>query len=137
MQLNPYLMFNGQCETAFRFYEQCLGGKIEAMLTYGGSPMTEHVPPEWRDKIMHASLMVDGKILMGSDSMPEQYEETKGSSVSVSMDDPTEAERIFQALAEGGTVQMPLQETFWAVRFGMLTDQFGIPWMINCDQPTA
>ena len=136
MQLNPYLSFNGQCETAFKFYEQCLGGKIEAMLTYGNSPMAEEVSSEWWDKIMHVSLIVGDKILMGSDNPPEHYEETKGSSVLLGVEDSAEAERIFEKLAENGKVRMPIQETFWAARFGMLVDEFGIPWMINCEQAT-
>ncbi|SEK68028.1 VOC family protein [Nitrosovibrio tenuis] len=133
MQLNPYLSFNGQCEAAFKFYEQCLGGKIVAMLTYGSSPMADQTPPEWRDKIMHARLMVEDEILMGSDSPPEHYEQTNGMSVSLGIDNPEDAERIFHALAENGTVRMPIQTTFWATRFGMLVDQFGTPWMINCE----
>ena len=137
MQLNPYLNFNGQCEIAFRFYEQCLGGKIEATMTYGESPMAEQTPPQWRNKIMHASLIVGDKVLMGADSPPERYEEPKGLSVLLGIDDPVEAERVFHALAEDGTVQMPIQETFWAARFGMLVDRFGIPWMINCEHDAA
>lgn len=133
MQLNPYLSFNGQCEAAFKFYERCLGGKIGVMLNYGSSPMAEQVPSEWRDKIMHVRLTVGDQVLMGSDSPPEHYEETKGMSVSLNLNDPAEAERIFHALAENGTVRMPIQETFWAARFGMLVDQFGIPWMVNCE----
>ena len=134
MQLNPYLTFNGRCEAAFKFYERCLGGKIEMMLTHGGSPMANQTPAGWHDKIMHARLIVGDKVLMGSDAPPERYEGPKGFCVSLGIDDPTEAERIFKALAENGTVQMPLQQTFWAVRFGMLVDQFGIPWMVNCEQ---
>ena len=133
MQLNPYLSFNGQCEAAFKFYEQCLGGKIGVMLNYGSSPMAEQTPLEWHDKIMHVRLTVGDQVLMGSDSLPEYYEETKGMSVSLNTNDPAEAERIFQAMAENGTVRMALQETFWAARFGMLVDQFGIPWMVNCE----
>jgi PhnB protein len=136
MKLNPYLMFNGQCETAFKFYEQCLGGKLGAMMTYGSSPMAADVSPELSDKIMHTSLVVGDQELMGSDSPPERYEEAKGFSVSLNLDDPAEAERLFHALAENGSVQMPIQETFWAARFGMLVDQFGIPWMINCEKAT-
>ncbi|MDV2994499.1 MAG: hypothetical protein N4J56_004153 [Chroococcidiopsis sp. SAG 2025] len=136
MQLSPYLNFNGQCETAVKFYEQCLGGKIEAKMTYGESPMAEQTPPEWRDKIMHASLIVGDKVLMGADSPPERYEEPKGLSVLLGSDAPAEAERVFHALAKNGTVQMPIQETFWAARFGMVVDRFGIPWMINCDRAT-
>ena len=135
MQLNPYLIFNGQCEAAFKFYEQCLGGKIEFMLTHGDSPMAQQTPAGWRDKIMHARLVVGDKVLMGSDAPPERYEGPKGFSVSLGIDQPAQAERIFNALAENGTVQMPLQETFWALRFGTLVDRFGIPWMVNCERP--
>jgi PhnB protein len=137
MKLNPYLMFNGQCETAFKFYEQCLGGEITAMMTYGEAPepaMVERTPVEWRSKIMHTNLKFGDQELMGSDSPPEYHEEAKGFSVSIILSDPVEAERIFHALAENGTVRMPFQQTFWAYRFGMLVDQFGTPWMINCDQ---
>ena len=134
MQLSPYLTFNGQCEAAFMFYDQCLGGKIVTMLTHEGSPMAEQVPSEWRNKILHASLFVGDKVLMGSDSPPEHYEAPKGFSVLLGIDNPADAERIFHALAENGTVRMPIQKTFWTVRFGMLVDQFGIPWMINCEQ---
>lgn len=133
MQMNPYLTFNGQCEAAFKFYEKCLGGKIEAMLPHKGTPAEAHTPPEWRDKIMHARLNVNGEVLMGSDAPPDHYKEPKGFSVSLQLKDPAESERIFNALAEGGKVGMPLQQTFWATRFGMLVDRFGIPWMINCD----
>ena len=134
MQLNPYLTFNGQCEAAFKFYEKVLGGKIEAMMTFGGSPMEDRAPAEWRDKIMHARLTAGVNVLMGSDAPPDRYEPMKGITVSIGVDDPAEAERIFHALAEGATVQMPIQQTFWATRFGMLTDRFGTPWMINCEQ---
>ena len=133
MQMNPYLTFNGQCEAAFKFYEKCLGGKIEAMLPHKGTPAEAHTPPEWHDKIMHARLNVYGEVLMGSDAPPDHYKEPKGFSVSLQLKDPAESERIFNALAEGGKVGMPLQQTFWATRFGMLVDRFGIPWMINCD----
>ena len=134
MQLNPYLLFNGQCEAAFKFYERVLGGKIETMLTHAGTPAEAQVPAEWRNKILHARLTVGGEVLMGSDAPPGHYEQPKGFSVSLNIDKPAEAERIFQALAENGTVQMPLHKTFWAARFGMLVDRFGIPWMVNCEQ---
>ncbi|MGH9355155.1 MAG: VOC family protein [Terriglobia bacterium] len=133
MQMNPYLTFNGGCEAAFKFYEQCLGGKIEAMMTHAGTPAAEHVPPEWRTKILHARLIVGDEVLMGSDAPPEHYEKPQGFSVSLQIKDPADAERIFHALAENGKVQMPLQKTFWAARFGMLVDRFGTPWMINCE----
>jgi len=133
MQLNPYLNFNGQCEAAFKFYEQCLGGKIVAKFTYGETPAAEHVSAESRDRMMHVRLVVGDAVLMGSDSPPELFEEQKGMYVSLNIDSPAEAERIFHALAEGGSVRMPIEETFWAARFGMLVDRFGIPWMINCE----
>jgi PhnB protein len=135
MQLNPYLVFNGNCEAAFKFYEKVLGGKIEAMLPHEGTPAAEHVPPEWRNKIMHARLSVGDEVLMGSDAPPDRYEAMKGFSVTLGIDRPADAERIFHALAEKGTVRLPIQQTFWAARFGMLVDQFGTPWMINCEQP--
>ena len=135
MQFNPYLLFEGNCEAAFKFYAHVLGGEIVAISTYEGTPMAKQVPPEWRSKIIHARLVVGYEVLMGSDAPPDRYEAMKGFSVSLGIDDPKEAERIFHALAENGTVRMPIQETFWALRFGMLVDQFTTPWMINCEKP--
>jgi PhnB protein len=135
IQWNPYLAFNGQCETAFQFYERCLGGKIVGMVPFGDTPSAEHVPQDHRAKIMHARLVVGNQVLMGSDAPPGRpYEGIKGCSVAVQVNSPDEAERLFNALSENATITMPLQETFWAVRFGMLTDQFGVPWMINCEK---
>ncbi len=133
MQLNPYLHFNGQCEEAFQLYQRCLGGKIEAMMKYAGTPGETHVSLDQRDKIMHARLVAGDAVLMGSDGGPEHYELPKGFAVSISIKNPAEAERIFNTLAENGQVHMPIQPTFWAIRFGMLRDRFGIPWMINCE----
>jgi PhnB protein len=104
------------------------------MVTHAGTPAEEQVPAESRNKIIHACLIVGDDVLRGSDAPPDRYEESKGFSVTVRVDDPTDAERIFDALAKNGTVKMPIQKTFWAVRFGMLVDQFGIPWMVNCEQ---
>jgi PhnB protein len=132
MKLSPYLTFNGNCETAFDFYAKCLGGKIDAMIRHEGTPAAQQVPSEWRNKILHARLIVGEMVLMGSDAPPPHYEPMKGFSVMLDVADPAEAERMFQALAEGGTVRMPIETTFWAARFGMLVDQFGTPWMINC-----
>ncbi|HEX8665105.1 MAG TPA: VOC family protein [Beijerinckiaceae bacterium] len=134
MQLNPYLFFKGDCEEAFRFYERVLGGKIVAMMTHEGTPAAGHTPAEWRGKIIHARMTIGDKILMGSDAPPGHQQDMSGFSINVGVDDPAEAERIFHALAEGGTVRMPIQETFWAVRFGMLADRFGTPWMVNCEK---
>lgn len=135
MQINPYLIFNGDCQEAFKFYEQCLRGKIEAMMTFGETPACDHVPASCRDKIIHTRLVVGDQVLMGSDTTPEHpYNGISGCSVSLNVDSIAEAERIFTALADQGTIQMPLQATFWAVRFGMLTDRFGVPWMVNCEK---
>jgi PhnB protein len=134
MQMNPYLFFSGNCEAAFKFYEKALGGKIEAMLPHEGTPAAEHVPAEWRSKIMHARLVVGPLVLMGSDAPPQFQKPMQGFSVSLGIDKPAEAERVFKALSESGTVTMPLEKTFWAERFGMLVDQFGTPWMINCEK---
>jgi PhnB protein len=132
VQLNAYLLFKGNCEEAFKFYERALGGRIEAMLPHAGTPAEKQVPVEWLNKIMHARLSVGDAVLMGSDAPLDRFEEPKGFSVSLQINDPAEAERLFQALGEGGKVKMPIQQTFWAARFGMLVDRFGIPWMINC-----
>ena len=135
MRLNPHISFSGQCEAAFQFYERCLSGKILTMLTYGNSPMAEQAPLDFRGKILHATLTVGDNVLYGADVLPEQYHPPRGFHMTVGIQDPVEAERIFRELSENGTVQMPLQKTFWAVLFGMLVDQFGISWEINCEQP--
>jgi PhnB protein len=135
MRLNPYLSFNGNCEAAFRFYEEVLGGKMVALITPAETPIADQFPPDWQQKIVHARLALGDFVLMGADCTPDRYAPMTGFAVTLNIDDPAEAERIFNALAEGGTVTMPIEETFWAVRFGMLTDRFGTPWMINCETP--
>jgi PhnB protein len=136
MRVNPYLLFNGRCQEAFTFYAECLGGKIEAMLPHAGTPAEGHVPAEWREKIMHARLSLGEDVIMGSDAPSGHFEPPKGFSVAIQLSDPAEADRIFQRLSEGATVTMPIQQTFWATRFGMLVDRFGTPWMVNC-QPAG
>ena len=137
MQLNPYLTFNGQCEAAFKFYAQCLDGKIEFMMTYESKQEEYPVPAEWREKILHATLKVGDQILNGADALPDRYQTPQGFRLTLGLNDEAEAERIFNALAENGTVEMALQETFWAVRFGVLVDRFGIPWTVNCERAAA
>jgi PhnB protein len=134
MQVVPYLYFNSQCKEAFQFYQQRLNGKIEAMLTYADAPPEANMPPDSSGKIMHARLVLDDQVLMGSDAPSGHYHSPQGFSLSLQPKDTQEAERIFNALAENGKVNMPLQQTFWGARFGMLVDQFGIPWMINCEE---
>jgi len=136
MQLNPYLTFDGRCEAAFKFYAKVLGGKIEAMLPHAGTPAEKHVPAAWAKKILHARLTVGDYALMGSDAPPERYEATKGISVTLVFKDAKEGKRIFKALSKNGKVEMDFQETFWSSGFGTLVDQFGTPWMINCEKAT-
>ncbi len=137
MKLIPSLSFNGQCRAAFDFYRQCLGAQSRDYMTWGESPMANEVSPELHDKVMHTSLSVGDFELMGSDSSPERYQKPQGFAVVITINDVAKAEHIFQALAEKGEIQMPMEETFWAARFGLLVDQFGIPWMVNCDNATS
>lgn len=133
MRTDPYLSFDGGCEAALNFYVKCLGGKLGTILRYGESTMADQVPPEWQDRIMHGSVELPGRVLMGADSPPGTYRVPSGFSRSLQMSDTAEAERIFSTLAEGGTIIMPLEKTFWAERFGMLVDRFGVPWQVNCE----
>ena len=133
MQVNPYLSFNGQCEEAFTLYERVLGGQLGNMFRYAGTPMAHQVPADWEDKVMHGSITVGGQVLMGGDVAPDRYEAPKGFSLSIQIKDAAEAERIFRELSDAGSMVMPLEKTFWAERFGMVIDRFGIPWLINCE----
>jgi PhnB protein len=131
LQLDNYLFFDGDCADAMRFYERTLGGKLQLM-THGDSPMAAQTPPGSANRIMHARLELDGRLLMASDSMVGQpYEGMKGFSLSLIYPTVAEAQRMFAALAEGGQVIMPIAKTFWAEAFGMLVDRFGTPWMVN------
>ena len=136
MKLVPYLTFDGNCEAAFLFYEQIFGGKVEDKMTWGDSPMETQVSAEWHEKVMHMSIQIGDWMIMGSDNPPNYFKKPQGMSVSVQVDGAQKAEQIFSALAKNGSVQMDIEKTFWAERFGMVTDQFGIPWMINCDKAT-
>ncbi len=133
MQMIPYLSFNGECEAAFKFYERCLGAQIGLIFRYAGTPLANDVPADWQDKVMHGSLTVGDQVLMGGDVAPERYEAPKGFSLSLQIESTVEAERIFHELGTGGRIGVPLEKTFWAARFGMLVDRFGIPWLINCE----
>jgi PhnB protein len=137
--LVTYLSFDGHCEAAFKHYEKILGGKILMMMRYADAPAGAGVPqnPETAARIMHARLQVGDRTLMGADAPPQFASNPQGFSVSIQVDDAAEAERIFRALGEGGVVRMPLGETFWAQRFGMLIDKFGTPWMVNCEKPAT
>ena len=130
MQINPHVSFKGDCEEAFTFYERCFGGQLGGLFRYGGSPMENQAPDGWSDKIMHGSVKLPGLELNGADVA--SYEAPKGFSLSVQLANTDEAERVFRELADGGSILMPLEKTFWAERFGMVVDRFGIPWLINC-----
>jgi PhnB protein len=132
MKANAHLWFDGRCAEAFALYESCLGGAAVTMMTYGESHAAGEVPAGWREKIIHATLVAGELVLTGCDVPPDKYQKPQGFAVLLQVGAQAEAERIFQALAKNGVVSMPLQETFWAQRFGMLVDQFGTPWMINC-----
>jgi PhnB protein len=133
MKLSPHLAFGGQCRDAFEFYKECLGGKILTMLTYGETPMAQQVPPQLHGSILHATLTVGENVLYGADVLPDQYRPPNGFHLAIGLQDPAEAERIFRELSEKGSVQMPIQKTFWAVLFGVVVDRFGISWEINCE----
>jgi PhnB protein len=133
MKMSPYLSFRGDCEAAFTFYERHLGAQLGPIIRYGGSPMAAQAPSDWSDKVMHGSLTVGGVLLMGADVAPDQYEAPKGVSLSLQIPRAADAERVFHELAQGGRVMMPLEKTFWAERFGMVVDRFGVPWLINCE----
>jgi PhnB protein len=132
MVTSPHLHFRGNCAEAFHFYADTLGGTIAFSLTYGESPAAAQMPRELHDQVMHARLDVGGQLLLGCDVPPERFHPAQGFNVMAAVDNPADAERVFQALAAGGTVTMPVQETFWSQRFGMCTDRYGIPWMVNC-----
>jgi PhnB protein len=134
MEISPYLVFNGRCAEAFKLYTAVLRGKVEMSQTHGESPMSEQVSPDWKDKIMHIRMVVGNFALMGSDAPPSMYAPPAGTAVSVAVDGVAEAERIFKGLSDQGTVTMPFQKTFWSAGFGMLTDRFGVPWMVNTNQ---
>lgn len=135
MQTNIYLFFKGNCEEAFNYYAKVMGGTIELMTTYKDAPAPQQIPAEWQDKIIHANLKIGNTSLMASDAPPgRQHKEVGGFSISLGVDTPAEAERIFAALSDGGVAGMPMQQTFFAARFGMVTDRFGMPWMVICEK---
>jgi PhnB protein len=133
MHLNPYLQFAGNCAEAFAFYQSVLGGELTIM-RYRETPMAAQCGPDFQDKTAHARIAGDGLMLMGSDSMPSHYQKPQGFTVTINIEAPAAAEALYAKLVTGGTPTMPIQETFWAQRFGMLIDKFGIPWMVNCEK---
>lgn len=132
MRFIAYLNFDGNCRAAFDLYRDVFRGEIAMRMTYGDSPMCDEIPVDSRNRIMHCQLEAAGAVLMGADGPPPHHAAGQGTCVNVDVDSIEEAERIYAALSAGGEVQMPLQETFWAHRWGAFTDRFGKPWMINC-----
>ncbi|MGD0190635.1 MAG: VOC family protein [Rhizomicrobium sp.] len=133
MNINAYVNFNGNCEEALKFYEKVLGAKIEMLSTFEGSPAAAMAPANWQTKIVHARFRIGDTVVMASDGPPGRYDQPKGISLSLGVDTPADAERVFGGLAEKGTITMPLAQSFFASRFGMVTDRFGIPWMVVCE----
>jgi PhnB protein len=132
MQLQPYLMFSGQCEEALTFYRSVLGGEIVSMNRYRNSPMESQVPADWGDKVMHATLVADGVTLMASDSSRLGSDANNSrAQLSIGSADHAEGQRIFDGLVAGGSVTLPYTQQFWGASFGMLVDRFGIEWMVN------
>jgi PhnB protein len=133
MELNAYVSFKGDCEEAFKCYEEILGAKMGLVFRYADSPMADVVPDGWATKIMHGSVTIAGQRLEGADVPPDRYESPKGFSLSINVPTAGEAERLFERLAEEGRVVYAIEKTFWSERFGMVVDRFGVPWMINCE----
>ena len=137
MKLHTYLNYGGNCEQAFRFYEQHLGGKITMMMTHGQQPNPNDVPPNWKNAILHARINIGETELMGADVPPERFQPMRSVYLSLTVSSIDEAERIYALLSDGGQIFMPMQETFFAFRFGMLRDRFGTSWMILHERPAS
>lgn len=134
MAVQPYLFFNGRCEEAVEFYQRALGAQVEMLMRFKESPEQpppDKVPPGSADKVMHASLKIGDTVVMASDGNCSGKPEFTGFSLSLTVANAAEADRVFNALAEGGQVQMPMGPTFWSPRFGMVADRFGVGWMVN------
>ena len=133
MQVQPYLFFDGRCEEAVEFYRRALGAEVTMLMRFKDSPEPPQpgmVPPGAENKVMHSSFRIGDTTVMASDGRCMGQPSFQGFSLSLSVADDAEAERLFAALAEGGQVQMPLAKTFFSSRFGMVADRFGVPWMI-------
>jgi PhnB protein len=137
LEVSAYLSFKGDCEAAFKYYEEVLGAKLGLLFSYVNSPMADVVPEGWENKIMPGSVRIGEKLIEGADAPPERYEKPQGFSLSLNVATAEEAERLFEKLGNGGRVLYPIAKTFWSERFGMVVDRFGIPWMINCETATG
>lgn len=137
MILQPYLFFEGRCQEAIDFYKQALGAEVLMQMRFQDCPEPQAAPRVPGDKVMHASLRIQDSVMMLSDGRCGGTPSFQGFTLSLSPANDAEAKRLFDALSEGGTVTMPLQKTFWASSFGMVTDRFGVGWMVNVEQHPA
>ena len=137
MHLHTYLNYGGNCEQAFRFYEQHLGGTITMLMRHGESPQPSALGPDWKDKVLHVRMTLGGTELSATDVPPDRFEPMRSAYLSLSLDTPDEAERIYALLADGGQIFMPIQSTFFATKFAMLRDRFGTSWMLLCPAAQA
>ena len=131
IRIAPHLTFDGQCREAIQMYQQIFGGTIATMLTYGDSPIASQIDPRWHSRIVHATLQFGESEFTGADLMPHDYRKPEGFFVTVTIEEATLAEKIFQQLAQNGEVRLPFQSTFWSPGFGVVIDQYGVPWEIN------
>ena len=137
MQLHTYLNYGGNCEAAFKFYEQHLGGQITMMMRHGEQPGGPQVSPEWARAVLHARMNIGGTELLGADIPPDRFQPIRSAYLSLTLDSDQAADRVFALLSDGGDVFMPIQETFFASRFAMLRDRFGTSWMLLHPKPRS
>jgi PhnB protein len=137
VQLNTYLNYGGNCEEAFRFYEQHLGGRITFLMRHGEQPGGSPAPSDWKDKVLHAQMDLGGTALMGADIPADRFQPMRSAYLSLTVESTQEAERVYALLTDGGQIFMPMEETFFATRFAMLRDRFGTSWMLLHPKPRA
>jgi PhnB protein len=130
MQLHTYLNYGGNCEQAFRFYEQHLGGRVTMLTRHGDAPGPGNTPPEWKDKVLHARMSLGGTELLGADVPADRFQPMRSAYLTLTLDSSEEAERIYALLSEDGQIFMKMEEMFFAHRFAMLRDRFGTSWML-------
>ena len=135
MQLHTYLNYGGNCEQAFRFYEENLGGTITMLMRHGDAPGPSQVPAEWKNAVLHARMNLGGTELLGADIPPDRFKPIRSAYLSLTLASDAEAERIYALLADEGEIFMKMEETFFASRFAMLRDRFGTSWMLLHPRP--
>ena len=138
MKVQAYITFGGRCEEALEFYTKSIGAEVSGLMRWKESPEADMKgPPGWEEKVMNAAFRIGESQLMADDGMGDKPAEFKGMTLAIEVADDAEARRVFTALGEAGNVTMPLMKTFWTSSFGMLTDKFGVPWMVNVADATA